>query len=334
MNSLNAGSGHATPVPDARPPVHVLTGFLGSGKTSLLRHWLAEPAFADTAVLVNEFGEAGLDHLLLRAVRPGVALLGNGCVCCTVQDDLVATLVGLAASVQAGEVPPFARVVLETTGLADAGPVLQALMCDRRVAGQFRIGQVVVTLDALLGPATLARRPEAVRQLALADRILLTKTDLASQTAIAAAAAAARGLNGTAPILRQRPRAAEVFSPAPTDRAFPSIAAPAHGLASLLLTLPHPVAWRRFATWLELLLAARGASILRLKGLLAVQGLAGPLVIQGVQHVIHPPEELPAWPEGLAATRLVLIAEGLDQAATQASFAWVGGGAAGPGGRP
>ena len=184
---------------DGRPiPVTVLTGFLGAGKTTLLNRLLKHPDLADTAVLINEFGEIGLDHLLVERLDGDTVLLNAGCLCCTVRGDLLRTLEGLAARIEAGQ--PCRRIVIETTGLADPAPILQTLMADPFTARRFRLDGVVTLVDAANGAATLDAQPEAVRQAAVADRLVLTKTDIAGAEATGALVARLGALNPGAPL--------------------------------------------------------------------------------------------------------------------------------------
>lgn len=195
---------HAAPMVDGRVPIHVLTGFLGSGKTTLLRHLLADPGLADTAVVINEFGEVGLDHLLVREVAEDVVLLSSGCLCCSVRDDLVSTLAELNGLMRAGEIPAFARVVVETTGLADPAPIMQAILSETTLLPWFRLGQVITTVDAVNGEQTLARHREARQQLATADRLILTKTDLVGEFEGDALGDKLRAMNPSAGLLVSR----------------------------------------------------------------------------------------------------------------------------------
>ena len=170
----------------ARIPVTVVTGFLGSGKTTLIRELLSRPEGADTAVVVNEFGEVGIDNALLRSSSDATVLLGNGCLCCTVRTDLQESLRTLFAERASGAVPSFRRVIIETSGLADPGPVLQTFASDRALGQEFHLQSLVTVVDAVAGPGNLATMPEARHQAALADRVVLTKTDLADNAAVAA----------------------------------------------------------------------------------------------------------------------------------------------------
>lgn len=160
-------------------PVTLLTGFLGSGKTTLLREVLRDPRFSDTAVIINEFGEVGLDHVLVEASQEDLLEMTSGCLCCTIRGDIRRTLLSLHARLEAGAVPTFSRVVIETTGLADPAPVLHTLMTDPKVWPRYSLQGVITTVDAINGEATLARQIECLKQIAVADRVILTKTDLA-----------------------------------------------------------------------------------------------------------------------------------------------------------
>ncbi|CCG39955.1 CobW family GTP-binding protein [Magnetospirillum molischianum] len=182
-------------------PVTVLTGFLGSGKTTLLNHLLARPELSDTAVLINEFGSVGLDHLLVRSVAETVVLLQSGCLCCTVRGDLVEGMRDLFIKRTRGEVPDFSRVVIETTGLADPAPIIHTLMTDPMIASRYKLDGIVATIDGVCGDHTLDTQPEAVKQAAVADRLILTKTDLASPETLAALKARLSRLNPAAPII-------------------------------------------------------------------------------------------------------------------------------------
>ncbi|WP_407525074.1 CobW family GTP-binding protein [Methylobacterium oryzisoli] len=308
-------------------PVTLLTGFLGAGKTTLLARLLARPDLRDTAVLINEFGAVGLDHLLVEAVEGEVVLMRGGCVCCSIRGDLKAALLGLHDRRRRGLVPAFRRVVIETTGLADPGPALATLVADPVLRHAFAPAGTVTVVDAVNGAATLDTCDEAVRQVAAADRIVLTKTDLAAPETVAGVAARLARLNPVAPVRRLAlgtdPEAALILDPAailPGRFRAEAEPVPHAGITAVLLE-SGPVDWVRFGLWLSMLLHRHGARILRLKGLVAVEGVATPVVIQGVQHLIHPPLHLAAWPDGRPGTRLVAIVRDLDTALLRRSFA-------------
>jgi G3E family GTPase len=318
-------------------PVTILTGFLGSGKTTVLNHLLRQPSLADTVVIVNEFGAVGLDHLLIEQAIEDAVLLKNGCICCTVRGDIADTLDTLWQRREAGELPPFRRIAIETTGLADPAPVAHALLAEPGARYACRLDGIVTTVDALHGAMQLDRQPEARRQVAMADRILLTKTDLAIAAQITETEARIATLNATAPLRRVvagAVDAADVFDLGPDSARLEQWLRPldAHGhrhlpfqhgeqIGSVVLRHDEPIAWPLLQRWLESVLSLRGDSVLRLKGIVWLQGETRPIVLQGVHHVLHPPAYLdrPVQPAG--ATRIVLITRGLSAAGLRASFA-------------
>ena len=381
-------------------PVNVVTGFLGSGKTTLLRRLLASPRLAATAVLVNEFGEVGLDHHLLEPVTGSMVLLDNGCVCCAVRDDLRSALLDLHGRRERGGVPRYDRVVIESSGLADPAPVLHTLTADPVLRHHYRPGAVVTVVDAVHGSAQLGRHPESVRQVALADRMILTKTDLADPAAVGVLEGRLRAMNPAAPVRRvvlpvaggeghecaegldavallvedahradarqaeaerwlgveRGPREAPPAGGAGIARheapfgsgAGPANAAPAaheDGFApgepaphdhtgdvtSFRIETDEPIDWTVFGIWLGMLLHRHGENILRVKGIVDVPELDGPVLLNAVQHTVHPPTHLPAWPrtwereaEGGAprrGTRIVFIVRGLDRERIERSLA-------------
>jgi G3E family GTPase len=308
-------------------PVSVITGFLGSGKTTLLARLLRDPALARTAVIVNEFGAVGLDHLLVEASDEQIVSLDGGCVCCTVRGDLVRTAGDLLARRAAGTVAPFERIVIETTGLADPAPILHALMTDRVVADALSLESVITTVDAAAGAATLDAHPESVKQAALADRIVVTKTDL-SDPAATGLAERLQALNPGAPKLTavhgavdahrlfggglRRWLGAEAMHASAGHRHNDAI-------ASFCLRRTAPLHAATLSLFLQVLAEHCGARLLRLKGLVDVLESPGrPAAIHGVQHVFHPPVWLDAWPDADHATRIVVIALGLDPRWAQA----------------
>jgi G3E family GTPase len=331
-------------------PVTLLTGFLGAGKTTLLNALLKRPELADTAVLINEFGEIGLDHLLVERVDENTVLLQSGCLCCTVRGDLSRALAELATKADAGQ--KVRRAVIETTGLADPAPIIATLMADLFIVQRYRLDGVVTLVDSVAGMATLDAHVEAVKQAAVADRIVLTKTDLAPDTAALRARLAA--LNPGAPAIDADRGAIEptaildcgLYRP---DSKTPDVArwlneegfsthgalhTHGHGqhhghahhhqhhhdvnrhdarIQAACFRFEKPLNWQGLATWLQMLVATRGESLLRIKGILNLAGEHRPVAIHAVQHLFHPPARLPAWPEGDdRASRLVFILRDLD----------------------
>ena len=317
-----------TPVPDSPVPVTIVTGFLGSGKTTMLNHLLRSPALADTVVIVNEFGEVGLDHLLIEQAIENTVLLKNGCICCTVRGDVADTLDTLWRQRAERLIPHFSRIAIETTGLADPGPVAHALVPEPGAIYACTLDGIVTTVDAVHGLQTLARHAEARRQVALADRILLTKTDLLADTAALEAMLARLNPGAGRHAIRGGVCAEDVFGLGPAAALRQWLGAhhhhdhahAHHDIGTTLVTWDEPVAWPALQLWLDSVLSLRGADILRLKGLVDVAGEATPVVLQGVHHVVHPVGRLPSWPAGRARTQLVLITQGVSGAGLQASF--------------
>lgn len=332
-------------------PITVLTGLLGTGKTTLLNRLLRQPEFANTAVLINEFGEVGLDHLLVEALHDEVVLLNSGCLCCTVRGDLVKALRTLFLRRARAEIPPFDRVIIETTGLADPAPILHTLITDPLIGARYRLDGVVTLVDAVNGEATLDTQPEAVKQGAVADRIVLTKSDLASARRIAVLQERLRGLNPGVLIVpathgvidaklmldlgpfRPDAKIADVLGWL-NEEAFAQeharhdhhehVGDGHHGghdpnrhdarIHAFCLTFDHPLQWDEIGIFLEVLIATRGENILRIKGLLNLAGQDRPLVIHGVQHLFHEPMLLGVWPDGDdRRSRLVFITRDIDR---------------------
>ncbi len=319
-------------------PVTLLTGFLGSGKTTLLNRLLRDPALKNALVLINEFGEIGLDHHLIEKIEESDGqqriLMASGCLCCTIQSDLSKTLRQMAIDRVRGTVPEFERVIIETTGLADPAPILHTLMQDPLVVAHYRLDGVVTTVDAVVGDATLTAQPEAVKQAAVADRIILTKQDIAAPATVAALKARLHTLNPAAPILSTDAPACDLIEAGLWNPATKSLdvrrwlhadayEAPSHHhhhhhhhhnlnrhddrIEAHCLTLTEPLPWDAVTLWLQSLTAYRGEDILRLKAILNLRGQDTPTVLHGVQHLLHPPVQLPAWPDDDHRSRIVLI---------------------------
>src|ERR1051325_2425443 len=290
-----------------RLPVSLITGFLGSGKTTLLNRLVQRPELADSAVIINEFGEIALDHLLVAPIDGETVVLASGCLCCAVRGDLQDTLLRLLLERDHGEIPAFQRALIQTSGLADPAPVAQLFLNNPLLAAYLRRDAIVATVDAMNGGAALAQHWEARKQAAVADRLLITKTDIATEQGIEKLILSLRGLNSAAPIHRVvngEIDPAMLFGVGPLDsmqrspgfaewlgNTRPSSAHHEHHpeVRSLCLTAETPLDWTCFHDWLDHLRAAHGERLARGKGVLNIAGENGPIVIHGVQHVFHPP---------------------------------------------
>lgn len=329
-------------------PVTVLTGFLGSGKTTVLNHLLRQPELGGVVAIINEFGEVALDHLLVESSEDRLALLDNGCICCSVREDLIEMLADLASRRADGTIPPFHRVLVETTGLADPVPVLHTLMTAPDVLSRYRIDGVVATVDAVNGAHTLAAHGEAVRQIAVADRLLVTKTDLAAGDALARLDAQLAAINPVATRAKVRNGIVDpanvldagLFDPAARSadvvRWFDLASHAANashdhgdhhcegeacshshhvhdaGVSSYSLVIDEPIQREAFARWLDYVAALKGEDLLRFKAIVHVaEQPDAPMVVHGVQHVFHPPITLASWPSADRRSRLVFIVRGI-----------------------
>lgn len=323
--------------------VSILTGFLGSGKTTLLNRLLKDPALKNTAVVINEFGEVGIDHLLVEQSGDGVIELSDGCLCCTVRGELVDTLADLIDRVQTGRIAALDRIVIETTGLADPVPVLQSVMGHPALMHAFRLDGVIALVDAVNGIATLNAHEEARRQVAVADRIVLSKTDLADDAS--GLVDRLRALNPNAGIIEGSDAAsAELIACGLYDPTTKTADVPrwlghdhhdhAHDhchdhdhthhdprIRTFSLVHDRPVSWSTIEMFLDLLRSTQGERLLRMKGIIELtEDPERPLVIHGVQKLLHPPARLPAWPDGQRGTRLVLITHDLAEDYVQRLF--------------
>ena len=301
----------------ARLPLHIVTGFLGAGKTSLINRLLRAPELAGTLVMVNEWGEIGLDHLLFETIADDVILLASGCLCCTLRGDLIDGLHDVLRRREARATAGFARVMVETSGLADPAPILHALLADPTLWRRMELANVTTVVDAVNGEATLGSHAEARRQVAVADRIALSKADLV--VSLASLRAALREINPIAPILDVAAGEfdARDFLADPVALPFSARATrmSAHGgsVRARAFTTNEPIGAPAVGRFLAALNERLGPRLLRVKGLIATRESPDrPLLVQGAQHVLHPPRRLPAWPDGSRETRLVVISDGLE----------------------
>jgi len=302
-----------------KTPVSVVTGYLGSGKTTLIASLLERPELGETAVIVNELGEIGIDHHIVSRIDERTVLLASGCLCCTLRGDLADELRALLDRRDAGEVPPFRRVVIETTGLADPTPIVGTLLTEPLLRHHVELDAVVATVDAQHG----LRGPESVKQAAIADVLVVTKTDLADASAVTAELARPNPAGDVvAAVLGDvepsrllgvgRARADDVRFRVPEA---PPADEDGHrhegDVGAVALVVDEALDWLGFGVWLTMLLHAHGEDLLRVKGLVDVGG-DGPVLLDAVQHVVHPPRHLDTWPDDDRRSRLVLIGRGLD----------------------
>lgn len=323
-------------------PVSVVTGFLGSGKTTLINRLLKRPDMNRVAVIVNEFGEQAIDNDLVEVSSEQMMLLNNGCLCCVLRGDLQETLRDLYVKRRNGDIIDFTRVIIETTGLADPAPVMQTLMTDEMLQENYRLDCVVTLADAVNGLEQLETMEEPVKQAALADRIVITKSDLAGEAVTAKLEARLRELNPQAPI--RRALNGEIELAFLIDVGLRNVKGKLedierwmgepdeHGhrhshdskVKSFSLRYTEPLSWQLFSQTMEVLGALRGSDMLRVKGLVNVAGHKGPMVIQGVQHLFHPPVELEAWPSTDHSTRIVFITRNIPRETVANLFAAIG----------
>jgi G3E family GTPase len=324
-------------------PVSIITGFLGSGKTTLLNRLLQHDSLKNSLVIINEFGEVGIDHLLVSAPADNMRLLANGCLCCEVKGELVETLTEVSVKRANGEIPAYDRVLIETTGLADPVPIVQTIVTDTDLSKLYRLDTVIGVVDTLHAVSQLARQSEVVKQIAVSDIVLLSKTDLVDADALTEVRGAVRKINGGAEILKATH--GDVHPDALFGRAAPDGAARVADLERWLAaesaterskskpnaytlhagdistyTLFHdgPVTASGLATWLSMLASFRGPQLLRVKGLINVGGT--PYIVHAVQTVIHEPVELEDWPSDDKRTRIVFIVRGVERAALERTF--------------
>lgn len=314
--------------------INVLTGFLGSGKTTLLQRVLAHEDMGETALLINEFGEVGIDHLLVEEIAPNTVLLPSGCVCCSIRGDLKQALIDLEGRRSRGEIPALRRVLLETTGLADPAPILATLQRDPQLRGRFHLGLLVTVVDAQHAALQERLHPEWLAQVTAADRLLVSKADLVpahtleplfahlhSLNPSASVALASSVAEGSEQLLGQGLSSQEPDQEVARWQLFAPTAQPRHGAAQVCaLEYDRPLDWLAFGVWLSMLLRCHGERILRVKGILSVIDCEQPIVIHGVQHCLHAPVHLSRWPGGERRSRLVIIVRDLDTQLLRRSF--------------
>jgi G3E family GTPase len=306
-----------------RVPVVLLSGFLGSGKTTLVNALLRDPRMAGTAVAVNEFGETPLDHDLIDHGADKTVVMANGCLCCNLAGDMEDAVLRLFSRREGGEVPRFERLIIEPSGLSDPAPIAQAILRNPVMSRVFRLESIVTMVDAMFGPMQAERHPEWGRQVALADRLVLAKTDLVGGDEVERVRAVVQAFSPSAPVIEASFGAVDrelLFPPSFFDPEaagvgrsglFADDGDPGHAgrYATVTLVADRPLDWRRFEAWLRRIRIAHAEQLLRVKGILDVDGVDGPVVVQGVHHVLNAPVELDAWPDGGRASRLVLIAD-------------------------
>jgi G3E family GTPase len=311
----------------ARIPVTVMTGFLGAGKTTLIRRFLESPEGQGTAVIVNEFGAVGIDDALLRDSAEQTVLLGNGCICCITRSDLQLALRQFLIDRERGLVPSFARIVIETSGLADPAPILQTFSTDRALGGEFHIDVLLAVVDAVSGETNLKTATEARKQVILADRLVISKSDLVGAAQLERLIRRLQELNPRAAIDVAVAGALDpnqFIAPAAAERSnFIAEAEHSDGIASFALERQKPMQWPAFTRAMETLIALRGADLLRVKGILNIAGCQGPVVVQYVQHLAHPPVELQSWPDQNRHSRIVFITRQIAESQVHDLFAAV-----------
>ncbi|MBL0508938.1 GTP-binding protein [Aeromonas caviae] len=352
-------------------PVTLLTGFLGSGKTTLLNHLVRQPELSDALVIINEFGEMALDHLLVAHSTENVVMeMNSGCVCCTIRGDLIKTLRDIAWRFTRNGQQQFRRVLIETTGLADPAPIVHTLMTHPQIAPHYRLDGIVTAIDLATGMHTLNEHQEAVKQAAMADTLLLTKSDLVTDEQRDAVLDRLHQLNPAAPCwlvrggeiaahklldlglfsssgkaadvarwLKEEAYTGTVFRPATLQKAAgPAVLGfktthdhladtPVHDvnrhndhIHAFCFAVEEPVREETLAVWLGLLMRFVGSNILRVKGIINVDGQEQPIVLHGVQHIFHPPVPLPAWPSDDRRSRLVFITRDVDRDVIEQTF--------------
>lgn len=327
-------------------PVSIITGFLGSGKTTLLNYLVQQPEMQNVVVLINEFGEIGIDHLLIETITDEIILLQSGCICCQMNGDFVSTLTDLYERRITGEVERFDHVLVETTGIADPAPIIHSLLSDAQLVPRYRLATIVTTVDTVLGNSQLREQRESAKQIIFADKLLFTKSDLSDQSTRESLTTMVRQLNPEASIsevVNGEIAPSEIFTQttikknrdisettrwlgveniskrAGDDQSGIS-AGHADAITTFSVTLDRAIAWPDFVEWIEELLFSRSRQILRIKGILNIDGGSGPTIFQAVQHMLYPPRQLTNWPDEQRQSILVFITYNLSRTAIETSL--------------
>jgi G3E family GTPase len=328
-------------------PVYILTGFLGSGKTTVLNHLLKSPQLNKSIVIINEFGEVGLDHLFITATRETVVEMSSGCICCSIRSDLQKTLKGLKSRFHRAGKQQFDRVIIETTGLADPAPIIHTLMTDPGLANDYELRSVIATIDATCFDRACENQYEAHKQAAVADCLLLTKTDLVQNDQVQKLVPMLRLINPTAPMLITNNGSVDIdtlFSTPPfsslskdanvrqwlKDEAYSEHQASHHDhihdvnrhgdINAFCITRETPIPEKAFMTWIEIVVKLMGSQMLRIKGIVSIKDLPGPVVIHGVQHIFYPLYQMEQWPDQDRRTRIIFITKGLKKESLETSL--------------
>lgn len=330
-------------------PVHILTGFLGSGKTTVLNYLVNSPQFSKTLVIINEFGEVGLDHILVQSTNETTIEMSSGCICCTIRGDLIKTLADMQLRFNPeGGRQPFDRVIIETTGLADPAPIIHTIMTSPELAGDYELRSVIATIDATCFDQTQQAQFEARKQAAVADCLIMTKTDLVEEQERLRIEELVRRVNPSAPLvtavngavnidaLFATPPFSTLDKDADVERWLSEEAyhdshhghhehhhdVNRHGedISAFCITREEPFPERAFMVWVELLMTLMGENMLRIKGIVHIDEYDGPLVIHGVQHILYPPFQMEQWPDTDTRTRIVFITKGISKDSIETSL--------------